>query len=65
MAQRQFTLYLHLDVVGAFHEQEDIFANFSTFYRKALKSVTVPFKYCWRTFLLHVPKNFSLQMIFL
>lgn len=32
------SFYLHLDVLGAFHVWEDLFANFSTFYRKALKS---------------------------
>ncbi len=28
--QQLFNLYLHLDVLGAFHVREDLFANFST-----------------------------------
>ncbi len=36
--QQQFTLFLHLDVLGAFYVREDLFVNFSTFHRKALKN---------------------------
>ncbi len=43
--QQQFTLYLHLDVLGAFHVQEDLFANLVLFLPKSITiSVTVSLK---------------------
>ena len=43
--QQQFTFYLHLGVLGAFRVREDLFTNFSTFSRKAIKSPwQCPFK---------------------
>ncbi len=42
--QQQFTFYLHLDVLSAFHVREDQFANVSSFLPKNSKfPVTVSF----------------------
>ncbi len=35
--QQQFTLYLHLDVLGVFHVREDLYADISTFLPKSIK----------------------------
>ncbi len=40
--QQQFTLYLHLDVLGAFHVRENLFANFSTSLRIQPPLIRVP-----------------------